>query len=48
MTGCAVTDVGVGGDGVGGGGVVVMMSDLGFDPRMVPKSDCIFVNIYQY
>jgi len=34
-----------------GGGVVVRVSDLGlkdpgFDPRAVPKSECMFVNIY--
>jgi len=36
-----------------GGGVVVSASDLeskgpGFDPRAVPKSECMFVNIYHY
>jgi len=35
------------------GGVVVRVSDLGskgpgFDPRVVPKSECMFVNIYHY
>jgi len=39
--------------GGGSGGVVVKVSDLGskgpgFDPRMVPKSECMFVNIYHY
>jgi len=37
----------------GGRGVVVSVSDLGskgpgFDLRAVPKSECIFVNIYHY
>jgi len=37
----------------GGVGVVVSVSDLGskgpgFDPRAVPKSECMFVNIYHY
>jgi len=36
-----------------GDGVVVRVSDLGskgpgFDPRAVPKSECMFVNIYHY
>jgi len=36
-----------------GGGVVVSISDLGlkspgFDPRVLPKSVCMFVNIYYY
>jgi len=36
-----------------GGGVVTRVSDLGskgpgFDPRTVPKSECMFVNIYHY
>jgi len=36
-----------------GGGVVVSVSDLGlkgpgFDPQAVPKSECMFVNIYLY
>jgi len=38
---------------MGVGGVVVRVSDLGsrgpgFDPRAVPKSECMFVNIYHY
>jgi len=37
----------------GSGGVMVIVSDLeskgpGFDPRAVPKSECMFVNIYHY
>jgi len=37
----------------GVGRVVVRVSDLGskgpgFDPRAVPKSKCMFVNIYHY
>jgi len=39
--------------GGGGGRVAVRVSDLGskgpgFDPRVVPKSECMFVNIYHY
>jgi len=39
--------------GQGGGRIVVRMFDLGskgfgFDPRSVPKSECMFVNIYHY
>jgi len=39
--------------GRGRGGVLVKVSDLGskghgFDPRAVPKSECMFVNIYHY
>jgi len=38
---------------LGGGGVVVRLFDLGskglgFDPRAVPKSECMFENIYRY
>jgi len=38
---------------VGGSGIVVRVSDLGlkdsgFDPRAVPKSECMFINIYHY
>jgi len=42
-----------GGHVVWAGRVVVRMSELGlkgpgFDPRAVPKSECMFVNIYHY